>query len=126
MLLVASRRERDSTKPPRARPASAAAISPSMSAVRRESKLLWAASRKARDSTKPPSARPSMVQIAAAAISRAARDLSLRRAKGGVFQTVSQAAHGVDQVGVELLTQAADEHFDGVGEIGRASCRERV
>src|SRR6185312_69093 len=108
-----------STTPPSVS-GSAAAISPSMSPARRASKLFSTAVRKAPDSTTPPTTRPSMVQIAAAAISRAASEFSLRasslrRAKGRVFQAVTKAAHGMDQVGVQFLAQAADKDFDGVG-----------
>src|SRR5579872_180380 len=96
---------------------SAAAISPSISTASRASKLSSAALRNALERTAPPTTSPSMVQIAAAAIRRAASELSLNSAgpQRGIFQTVAQAAHSLDQIGVQLLAQAADEDFDGVG-----------
>src|SRR6185312_11720444 len=88
-----------------------------MSPASRASKLFSEALRNALDRTTPPTARPSMVQIAAAAISRAARESSLKMVgpKGGIFQAVTQSAHGLDQIGVQFLAQPADENFDGVG-----------
>src|ERR1700744_3507086 len=88
-----------------------------MSAARRLPKLSSAALRKALDSTTPPTTSPSMVQTAAAAIRRAASELSRKMAgpKGGIFQAVAQAAHRLDQIGIQLFAQPADEHFDGVG-----------
>src|ERR1700722_17566964 len=87
-----------------------------MSGLGAASKLSRAAWRKALERTKPPTASASMVHIAAAAIRRAASELSrMLVAKGGIFQCVSQAAHGLDQAGTEFLAQPAHEHFDGVG-----------
>src|SRR3954462_4074510 len=90
-----------------------------MSVRRPASKLLRAAARQAADSTSPPSTRHSMVQIAAVAIRRAASELSRMPEGlfgfGGRVEAVTQAAHGLDQIGVQLLAQAADKDFDRVG-----------
>src|SRR5580698_928327 len=101
---------------------SAAAINPPISFSSVLSKLPSTALRNALDRTKPPTASASIAQIAAAAIRRAASELKpseLNRkmlgAKGRIFQAVAQAAHGLDQIGVQLFAQPADEHFDGVG-----------
>src|SRR5580698_4511635 len=101
---------------------SAAAINPPISFSSVLSKLPSTALRNALDRTKPPTASASIAQIAAAAIRRAASELKpseLNRkmlgAKGRIFQAVAQAAYGLDQIGVQLFAQPADEHFDGVG-----------
>src|SRR6185312_9419804 len=88
-----------------------------MSLTNVSSKLSWTALRKALERTKPPTTSASIAQIAAAAIRRAARESSRKMfgTKGRIFQAIAQAAHRLDQIGVQLFAQPADEHFDGVG-----------
>src|SRR4051794_37593475 len=43
--------------------------------------------------------------------SRTLQSSTLRRRR----QEIAEAAHGLDDVDLELLADAADEHFDGVG-----------
>src|SRR3984957_12138772 len=95
----------------------AAVINPPISFSSVLSKLPSTALRNALDRTKPPTASASIAQIAAAAIRRAASELNRKMfgPKGRVFQAVAQAAHCLDQIGVQLFAQPADEHFDGVG-----------
>src|SRR5215813_11250139 len=51
-------------------------------------------------------------QAAAVTNSRSASELAFI---AGLRETVAETADGLDHVGRDLLAQAADEHFDGVG-----------
>src|SRR5580765_665150 len=63
-------------------------------------------------------ARPSAVQITAAAISRAARESSL----GAIvavsfrnFEAIAKTTHRLNEICVQFLAQASDEHFYRIG-----------
>src|SRR6185295_5168399 len=71
--------------------------------------------RKAFDRMRPPATSASTVHTAAAAIRRNASELSLIALGRRIVETIAETAHGLNQIGVELLAQAADKHLDRVG-----------
>src|SRR5579864_3426176 len=80
-----------------------------------ESKSPSTEARNAFDRMSPPATRASTVHTAAAAIRRNASELSLIALGRRIVETIAETAHGLNQVGVELLAQAADEHLDRIG-----------
>src|SRR5689334_21151094 len=64
---------------------------------------------------RPPARKASTVHTAAAAIRRKASELNLIVLVRRIVETVTQTTHGLDEIGVELLAQAADKHLDRVG-----------
>src|SRR5664279_3878703 len=89
---------------------------PSRSTCKAVSKLSRTAERNASDSTKPPTARPSEVHTAAAKISRAAREFALSgilARSRRIVEAIAKATHRLNEIGLELLAQPADEDFDG-------------
>src|SRR5579871_2439134 len=86
-----------------------------MLACNSESKSPSTETRKALDRMRPPATRASTVHTAAAAMSRKASELNLIVLGRRIVETIAEATHRLDEVGVELLAQAADEHLDRVG-----------
>src|SRR5258706_2949466 len=98
------------------RSASVAAINPSRSVSRVESKLSSTEARKMLERAIPPTTSPTTVQIAAAAIRRAERELNLRAIFGvRIFKAIAKATHRLNEIGVQLSPQASDEHLDCIG-----------
>src|ERR1051325_2678486 len=91
------------------------ATSASMLDCSSESKSPSTEARNAFDRMSPPATSASTVHTAAAAIRRKASELSLIALGRRIVETIAQTAHGLDQVGVEFLAQAADEHLDRIG-----------
>src|SRR5258708_6058438 len=97
------------------RSASVAAIRPSRSVSNVASKFSCTEARKMLDSAMPPTTNPTTVQTAAAAIRRAERELSLCPIFGTrIFKAIAKSTHRLNEISVQLPSQAPNEHFDGI------------
>src|SRR5258707_5699143 len=97
------------------RSASVAAIRPSRSVSRVLSKFSCTDARKMLERATPPTTNPTTVQIVAAAMRRAERELSLCPIFGTrIFKAIAKSTHRLNEICVQLSSQPAHEHFDGI------------